>query len=76
VPGGYNQLVGEKSQLSSAREAVKDGAIIKWSSAVGYSPGSNEVSTEAGESPLLRAVTMQRLVKTLHAGEDLACSDL
>jgi hypothetical protein len=42
---------------------------------VGYSPDGNDVSTEAEESPLLRAVTKQRLVKTLQAGEDLACSD-
>jgi hypothetical protein len=34
------------------------------------------VSTEAEESLLLRAVTKQRLVKTLQAEEDLACSDL
>jgi hypothetical protein len=32
-------------------------------SVVGYSLDSNEVSTEAEESPLLRAVTNQRLVK-------------
>jgi hypothetical protein len=43
---------------------------------VAYSPDSNDVSTEAEESPLLRAVTKQRLVKTLQAGEDVACSDL
>jgi hypothetical protein len=40
------------------------------------SPDSNDVSIEAEESPSLGAVTKQRLVKTLHAGEDLACSDL
>jgi hypothetical protein len=34
------------------------------------------VSTEAEESPLLRAVTKQQLVKTLQAGEDLVCSEL
>jgi hypothetical protein len=43
---------------------------------VGYSPDSNDVSREAEETPLLRAVNKQRLVKTLQAGEDLACSDL
>jgi hypothetical protein len=43
---------------------------------VGYSPDSNDVSTEAEGSRFLRAVTKQRLVKTLQAGEDLACSDL
>jgi hypothetical protein len=41
-----------------------------------YSPDSNDMSTEAEESPLLGAVTKQRLVKTLQAGEGLACSDL
>jgi hypothetical protein len=37
---------------------------------VGYSPDSIDVSTEAEEYPLLRAVTKQRLVKTLKAGEE------
>jgi hypothetical protein len=37
---------------------------------VGYSPDSNDVSTEVEESPLLRAATKQRLTKTLQAGED------
>jgi hypothetical protein len=41
---------------------------------MGYSSDSNDVSTEAEESPLPRAVTKQRLVKTLQAGEDLAGS--
>jgi hypothetical protein len=65
------------SQLSCAREAEK-----RWryssddSSVVGYSPYSNDVITEAEKSSLLRAVTKQRLVKTLQAGGDLACSDL
>jgi hypothetical protein len=36
----------------------------------------NGVTTEAEESPLLRDVTKQQPVKTLQAGEDLACSDL
>jgi hypothetical protein len=49
-------------QLSSARETEKR---WRYSSVVVYSPDSNDVSTEAGESPLLRAVTKQRLVKTL-----------
>jgi hypothetical protein len=43
---------------------------------VGYSLDSNDVDTEVEKSPLLRAVTKQRLVKTLQAEEDLACSDL
>jgi hypothetical protein len=50
--------------------------ISIYSSAVGCSPNSNDVSTEVEESPLLRAVTKQRLAKTLQAGEDLARSDL
>jgi hypothetical protein len=43
---------------------------------VGYSPDSNDVSTDPEESPLLRAVTKQRLVKKVQAGDYLACSDL
>jgi hypothetical protein len=43
---------------------------------VGYSPYNQDVKIEAEESPLLRALAKQRLVKTLQAGEDLACSDL
>jgi hypothetical protein len=64
-------------ELSSAREAEKRWRYSSFdSSVVGYSPESNEMNTEAEESPLLRAVTKQRLVKTLQAGEDLACTDL
>jgi hypothetical protein len=37
---------------------------------VGYSLDSNDMSTRAEESPLLRAVTKHQLVKTLQAGED------
>jgi hypothetical protein len=50
--------------LSSAREAEK-----RWhynlvdSAVVGYKPDSNNVSTEAEESALLRFVTKQWLVK-------------
>jgi hypothetical protein len=59
-------------ELSSARENDK-----RWhySSIVGYSPDSNDMSTEAEEFPLWWAVTKQQLVKTLQAGEDLVCSD-
>jgi hypothetical protein len=55
-------------QLSSLREAEK-----RWchGSVVGYSPESNDASTEAEESPLLRSVTTKRLLKALQAGEDL-----
>jgi hypothetical protein len=64
-------------RVEFAREAEK-----RWqytsvdSSVLGYSPHSNDVSTEAKESPLLRSVTKQRLVKTLQVGEDLVCGDL
>jgi hypothetical protein len=34
------------------------------------------VTTEAEESPLSEAVAGERLVKTLQAEKDLACSDL
>jgi hypothetical protein len=63
--------------LSSAREVEKRFRYsLVGNSVVGYSPGSKYVSKEAEESPLLGAVTKQRLVKTLQAEEDLACSDL
>jgi hypothetical protein len=74
VPAG---TVAAISQLSSARETEN-----RWwyssvdSSVVGYSPESNDVSTEAEESPLLRSITKQRLLKTLQAGENLQSSNL
>jgi hypothetical protein len=37
-----------------------------------YLPAGNGVSTEAEESPLLEAVTRERLVKTQLAGKGLA----
>jgi hypothetical protein len=59
----------ESWELSSAGEAEK-----RWhySSVVRYSLDSNDLSMEAEESPLLRIVTKQQLVKTLQA-EDFAC---
>jgi hypothetical protein len=54
--------------MSSAREAEdrwRCGSVN--SSVVGYLPDSNDVSTEAEESPLLRAVTKQRQMKTLQS---------
>jgi hypothetical protein len=73
MPGQLEQW----DQLSSARESEKRWSYISVdSSVVGYSPDSNDVSTEAEDSPLLRTVTKQRLMKTLQAGEDLTCSDL
>jgi hypothetical protein len=59
--------------LSSTGEAENR---WRYSSVVGYSPDSNTMSTEAEESPLLRAVIKQRPVKALQAGEYLAWSDL
>jgi hypothetical protein len=48
----------------------------RYSSVVGYSPDNTDVRTAAEGSPLLGALTKQRLVKTLQNGEDLACSHL
>jgi hypothetical protein len=39
---------------------------------VGYSPDSNDVSTEAEESPLLGDVVRERLVRTQGAGKGLS----
>jgi hypothetical protein len=56
--------------LSSAREAEKRWRYNSVESLVmGYSPDSNDVSTETEESPLLEAVARERLVKTLQAEE-------
>jgi hypothetical protein len=40
--------------------------LVDWinSSVVGYSPENNDGSTEAENSPLLKAVIRERLVKT------------
>jgi hypothetical protein len=43
---------------------------------VGYTPESTVVTSVAEDSLLLGAVTKQRLVKTLQAREDLACSNV
>jgi hypothetical protein len=45
-------------------------------SVAGYSSDINDESVEAEESLLLEAVATKRLLETLQAGEDLACSDL
>jgi hypothetical protein len=59
--------------LSSAGEAEKRRRYNQVDIAVvGYSPNSNDVNTEPEKSPLLRAVTKQRPVKTLQAGNDLS----
>jgi hypothetical protein len=56
----------------------RDGAIVELtvdnSSFAGYSPDSNNASTEAGESSLLRSVARKRLLKTQMAGKGLAGS--
>jgi hypothetical protein len=60
----------------------RDGAIVELkvdkNSVVGYSSESNDVSTKAEESPLLRAVTEQRLEETVKGWRRLSmcCSDL
>jgi hypothetical protein len=62
--------------LSSAREAEKRWCYSSFDSLdVGYSTDSNDMSTEAEEPPLLRAVTKERPMKTLQAREYLTCSD-
>jgi hypothetical protein len=64
-------------QLSSAREAEK-----RWRYVLGelrvveYSADSNDVSTEAEGSPVMRAVTKQRIAQTLQDGEYVACNVL
>jgi hypothetical protein len=37
-----------------------------------HSPDSNDVITEADESPLLETVSKERLVKTQQSGKDLS----
>jgi hypothetical protein len=44
---------------------MKGGQVEQEVRAVGYSPGSNDVSTEAEEFPLLQAVTRKRSVETV-----------
>lgn len=61
--------------LSSAGRLRKDGVTIE-DPVVGYSPERSDVNTSAEISPLLRALNRQRQVKTLQAGEDLACINL
>jgi hypothetical protein len=43
---------------------------IQLTYSVGFLLNSNDVSTEAKESPFLRAVIKQWLMKTLQAGEE------
>jgi hypothetical protein len=63
--------------LSTAKEAEKRWRYFSvYISLVGYTPESNNVRIEAEGSPLLRAVTKRRVMKTLLAGEESACSDL
>jgi hypothetical protein len=52
--------------------------LVNWSksSVVGHSPGSNDVSTEVEESPLLRFVTGKRLAKSDLRRFSVCSSDL
>jgi hypothetical protein len=52
--------------------------LFNWSNGavVGYSPDSNDVSTEAEEFPLLRSVTGKRLVTADLRRLSMCCSDL
>jgi hypothetical protein len=54
----------------------KQGARLEFSRVLYRSLWKRTWEREAEESPLLKSVTTKRLVKTLQAGEDLACSDL
>jgi hypothetical protein len=75
--GVMRKAIGATQLVESYKKAEK-----RWcyslvdSPVVEYSPDSNDMSAKAEEFQLLRAVTKQRLVKTLHFGEDLACCDL
>jgi hypothetical protein len=76
VQRGYkedNWGIPVSGELSLAREAEK-----RWhySTFMGYLLDNNSMSTEGEESPLLKTVTKQRLVKTLQTGEDLASTDM
>jgi hypothetical protein len=68
---GNLQGLGAKTQNNSDSDSRCENEAV-----VGYSSGSNDLSTEAEESPVLRDLTKQRLVKTLQAGEDITCSNL
>jgi hypothetical protein len=74
----YNQSSWSNEFSSVLQGRLRtDGNIIKLRvNFLGYSPASNDVSTEAEESPLLGAINKQQLVKAMWAEEDLACSDL
>jgi hypothetical protein len=56
-------IEGLFSALSVPRSYLEDNWT--YSSVAGYSPNSNDVRTEAGESSLLKFVTRKRLVETL-----------
>jgi hypothetical protein len=42
---------------------VINGTSLEFSAVAGYSPDSNNMSTEAEEFPVLRSVTVKQLVK-------------
>jgi hypothetical protein len=83
--GGYTkavsrQLLGKdvpiagQQSLNNAKLDYNNGngVLSMWSVPRCYKQGSNDVSTEAEESPLLEAVTRKRLLKIQQAGKDLA----
>jgi hypothetical protein len=73
---GAISIYHNKGAVFSASSVPRSYLEDNWhySSVAGYSPDSNNVSTEAGESSLLRFVTRKRLVKA--DWKDLVWSDL
>jgi hypothetical protein len=55
------------------QRVVMESVKRRLSAIVEHSPESNEVSVEAEESPLLEAITRERLVKTQQTG-NTACA--
>jgi hypothetical protein len=65
--------LGLPSQSSSAREGQKRWRSNSFDILVAeYSPDSNDVTTESEESPLLRTLARERLLKTQQAGKRLS----
>jgi hypothetical protein len=60
-------------ESSSARRLRREDTVVELAvykcSFAGYSPDSNDVSTEVEESLLLESVTRERLVKIQQAGK-------
>jgi hypothetical protein len=59
-PRTYNQYSWSIESVEFCKNVEKS---WRYNSAMEYSPGGDDVSTEAEESPLLRSVTRKRLVK-------------